>query len=71
MSDFTATWGWPQWTIVIIFLLRMSMASALHGRERRETSGERKGDVERYNAFSTLIGTFVIVAVLICGGFFA
>jgi hypothetical protein len=68
--DFTAHWGWPQWTLAIMLLLSFIYASARHGEERLETSGERKGKPERYSGFVALTRTVIWVGILICGGFF-
>ena len=71
MTDFTASWDWPQWAIVVFIFVRFAYVSACHGNERLETSGERKGKPERYNAFAALSSSVLWLSVLICGGFFA
>ena len=69
--DFTANWGWPQWTIVALILLRFALNSAKHGQPKVETVGPRKGEPELHNGFAALTAAVIWTAVLICGGFFA
>jgi hypothetical protein len=71
MMDFTATWGWPQWAILVMMVLSLMIFASKHGDERLETSGERKGKPERYNAFVAIIRFGIIMFILIAGGFFS
>lgn len=71
MSDFTATWHWPQWTVLALLFIKFGLNSMRHGEERIERTGERKGMPERYNGFTALSSFVIWTAVLICGGFFA
>lgn len=69
--DFTASWGWPQWTLLILLFLSFAIKASQHGKEKLETVGERKGLPERYNGFLA-IGAFALwMFILIAGGFFA
>lgn len=69
--DFTTTWHWPQRAFVFWLFAGMMMAANNHGKERRETSGPNKGEVEKHNAFVVMMRCALIVFFLICGGFFA
>lgn len=69
--DFTATWGWPQWFIVIWLFLRLGVAATYHGRDKIVSSGERKGLPERYSFPTSLMASGLLVFALIAGGFFA
>jgi len=68
--DFTANWLWPQWTMAIIIIVRLIIFSSAHGKERVETTGERKGRPQRYSAFAAFINAGLLISILICGGFF-
>ena len=60
MSDFTATWFWPQWVLVAIVLFNLTVAAATHGKPR-----------DNRNAFSAFIDLSVLLFILTAGGFFA
>ena len=58
--DFTANWGWPQWTIVLLTVLNLAVFSFSHGEPRKP-----------YNAFVGFLDAAVMLFILIAGGFFA
>jgi hypothetical protein len=66
----TASWGWPQWTLLILMFLGFIYHAGQHGNERLETAGVRKGQPERYNAFMKLASSALLLFILIAGGFF-
>lgn len=51
--------GWPQITYILIVVVGMLYAAHSHGRE------------ERQNFWHSVIGTGIVVAILVWGGFFA
>lgn len=58
--DFTETWNWPQWTLLILYFLSMLGHAISHGKPRADYS------------FPTAVMSFALVMfVLIAGGFFA
>lgn len=69
--DFTATWGWPQWTLLAVLILSLLYHCHRHGDPRVETQGERKGQPERFNGFVALTRFALLMFVLIAGGFFS
>lgn len=68
--DFTAHWHWPQWAIVALLFLGFVFSSTMHGKPRVQTTGDEKGQPERYNAFAAMSRVTLWVFILICGGFF-
>lgn len=52
--------GFCQWFVIVIYLLDLGVHLAKHG-ERKES---------RYNFWSTLIATIIMMAIFKCGGFF-
>ena len=58
--DFTANWGWPQWTWLILMLLSLIMSAGEHSKPR-----------ENHNAFLAFIRFGLMLFILIAGGFFA
>lgn len=71
MMDFTAHWHWPQWTFVSILLIGLIMSAAQHGDDKVYSAGPGKGNPVKYNGFIALIKFAVIIAILVCGGFFS
>lgn len=55
----TSSWMWPQWWVVLSYLLGILLAPILHGKKR-----------EPYNAVSALLVNFIGLIILACGGFF-
>ena len=70
MPDFTMHWRWPQWTLLAIMHLQFAYRSYRHGKPMLQTSGDEKGQPERYNGFAAISVFMVWIAILICGGFF-
>lgn len=58
--DFTAGWGRPQWTWVVLAILSLVTYAAQHGKPQ-----------EPYNFPMRLIAFFISVGILVCGGFFS
>jgi hypothetical protein len=58
--DFTATWGWPQWAILIMMMLYLIIGTAMHGKPR-----------PAYDGFAVCIGFAISLFILIATGFFA
>jgi hypothetical protein len=71
MNDFTATWLWPQWTMFVWLLLHFIIRANYHGTVRKHLSGPKKGEPVEANGFTTASRIFLLVFILICGGFFA
>jgi len=66
----TANWGWPQWAYLTLIFLSFALVATAHGRDRLETTGDRKGEPQRYNAFEKLGSSALVLFILIAGGFF-
>lgn len=71
MSDFTAGWGWPQWTLLTLLFLGFVLTVSQHGRPRLQNSGPNKGLAEEHNAFHALARFALWMFILVAGGFFA
>lgn len=67
----TATWGWPQWTILVLWFLGFGLTAMKHGQQRLVETGAHKGEPEKYNGFLALSKVALWMFVLIAGGFFA
>lgn len=67
----TSSWGWPQWVMLCLLFLSFVVSATQHGKERLETSGERKGKPELYNGFIALARCALWLFLLTYGGFFA
>lgn len=59
MTDFTALWGWPQWTMAILAMTSLAMAAIDHGKPRIP-----------HNFPLTLVCIGINLFILICGGFY-
>jgi hypothetical protein len=70
MTDFTVGWLWPQWAFVWLMFITFTAAAIVHGKPRMITTGENKGEPEKYNAFLVLARVVLLLFILICGGFF-
>lgn len=53
--------GIPQILIIILFAINLGINIAKHGEDKEE----------KYNFWSTLIGTLIECFILYCGGFFS
>ena len=60
MMDFTATWGWPQWTILVLAAWTMIWKASRHGKPRDNHSG-----------FEGVFDFALLMFILTAGGFFA
>jgi hypothetical protein len=69
--DFTQHWHWPQWVLLVMILLQVIIQTKRHGQPKLEEVGPRKGEVELYNGFNAIVRAAILIAILICGGFFA
>ncbi len=58
--DFTANWGWPQWTMLILCAWAMIWKAARHGQPRDNHSG-----------FEGVFDFAITMFILTAGGFFA
>ncbi len=56
-----STWAWPQWTVVVTWLVGLVIIAAVHGQERTGT----------YNFPLSLMVNVISALVLMAGGFFA
>ena len=68
--DITSNWDWPQWTILIMLFLSLTIAAANHGKQKLQSTGDEKGQPERHNGLLASIRFGLWVFILICGGFF-
>lgn len=69
--DFTATWFWPQWTVVALLFVGFAMNATRHGKPRLVEYGADKGKPEARDGFTALARVAIWLFVLIAGGFFA
>ena len=53
--------GWPQWTMLVLLFLAVSINATRHGQDR---SG-------KYNGIAAFVWFMMWMFILICGGFFA
>ncbi len=66
----TASWGWPQWLLIVWAILRFSVGAATHNKPMIETHGEEKGQPKRYSAFTALLQVVTLLFLLVAGGFY-
>jgi hypothetical protein len=60
VSDFTAPWGWPQWTFLILLTLSLAIRCVNHGEPRSP-----------HNGLIALVDFGIVVFLLTAGGFFS
>lgn len=58
MNIDTTFWHWPQYTLLVLLVLRMAVAMSRHGKP------------VKVDAWTILFHTVIILFVLVCGGFY-
>lgn len=66
-----ATWGWPQWLVILWAVGRLTYYGLRHGQDMLQDSGENKGKPRQFNGFLALSQGVLAVLVLAAGGFFS
>jgi len=56
-----AEFGWPQWTILVLILLRLLIYGAKHGQSL----------TVKIKINNCLFNTAILLTILYCGGFFS
>lgn len=63
-----ASWGWPQWTVLILMFLGLTYRAANHGKPMIDKA---TGKPEEHNAFIGFCRFLLWGFILTAGGFFA
>jgi hypothetical protein len=67
----TASWGWPQWVMLIALFLGFAIQAAQHGKPRLDTSNKLAPEPEKYSGFAGLARMMLWLFILGAGGFFS
>jgi hypothetical protein len=70
MNLSTQNWGWPQILFLVWIFVHMLVELLLHGQPKIHTTGEKKGEVMKYEAHWSLYRVVLLLNLLIAGGFF-